>query len=148
MSAVEFTSAPRAGNGGETRRSLARLRRLDRRSAVSRRVESLISTYRKALGSAQIDAGGPFLAERLRVLAELQTLAECMRQDGLAGRSIDALALIRIENRAARMAVALGLGGIVPDMPDHLPDQTPLSASTTAQIAELFKPARRRRSPR
>lgn len=144
MSAVEFVSAPKAGNGGETRRSLARLRRLDGRSAVSRRVKGLVKAYRNALGDAQIDADASFLGERLRILAELNTLAECLRQDGLSGRPIDPLALIRIENRAARMAVALGLGGIVPDMPDLSDHQTALSPDTTAQIAKLFEPRRRR----
>jgi hypothetical protein len=144
VASLDFNPSPLGGSSGDTRPSLARLRRVDGRSAVSRRVKRLIAAYKRAIGRPQIDAGGPFLGERLRTLAELNTLAECLRQDGLAGRHVDYLALIRIENRAARMAVSLGLGGLSPDLPD-LPDQTGISADVVADIAKLFEPRRGRR---
>jgi hypothetical protein len=142
VSDVQFVANPKQGHSGDTRPSLARLRRVDGRSGVSRRVKRLIATYKTALGRAQIDAGGPFLAERLRTLAELSTLTECLRQDGLAGKHVDYVALVRIENRAARLARALGLGGLLADVPE----QTGLSEDMAADIAALFKAPRRRRA--
>jgi hypothetical protein len=118
---LDFTPNPLGGSRGETRRMKRRLQRVDGRSRASRRIKSLEKAYRAAIGEA---ADAPFMAEKVKTLAELSTLCDALRGAALRGEHIDYLALNRLENSVARLRAEIGLGGPLSAESDSLPLRT------------------------
>jgi hypothetical protein len=94
-----------ANNRSRTTNDPRRVRGVDGRSAIMRRRRDLIGMYVAALGNQITDRK---MVEIVRA-ADLVAACETQRALSLRGQPVDVLALVRLENLAARAVKALGI---------------------------------------
>jgi|SRR5271169_3574498 len=94
--------------------TLVRRKRVDGRTRVARRVRQLAREYAARLGDV---ASNPAVAADIQQLAETVALCEDRRGAALRREPVDLELLNRIESRAHRLRVALGVAGPPPAPP-------------------------------
>lgn len=93
---------------------LVRRKRIDGRTKTARRIRQLAAEYAARLGHV---ASNPAVAADIQQLSELQALCEDRRGAALRCEPVDLEILNRIESRAYRLRVALGVAGPPPPPP-------------------------------
>src|SRR5271169_1501246 len=111
---MPFDAVVIADRSGTRSPPLVRRKRIDGRTTVGRRVKQLAAEYSARLGDA---AASPIVEADIMQLAELQALTEDWRGRALRHEPVDIEILNRIESRAHRLRVALGVAGPPPAPP-------------------------------